>query len=98
MAKSDTGVLAVVAGGKRVGVISERDVVRAVAHGADLRAASVGSYPTTPEMAASLDDETTVVARRMLATGVRRLPVVGQAGEVVGMVSMRDLFPFETAA
>jgi CBS domain-containing protein len=32
----------------------------------------------------------------MLETGLRRLPVVGPTGALVGMVSMRDLFALET--
>jgi len=36
------------------------------------------------------------VARRMLAYGVRHLPVV-VAGEVIGMVSARDLLELESA-
>jgi CBS domain-containing protein len=36
------------------------------------------------------------VARRMLTLGVRHLPVV-VAGEVIGMVSARDLLELESA-
>lgn len=42
---------------------------------------------------ASPDDELRVVARRMLASGHKRLPVVATDGRLVGIVSRRDLLP-----
>ena len=43
-----------------------------------------------------LDTPLAEVARRMLAYGVRHLPVV-VAGDVIGMVSARDLLELESA-
>lgn len=94
--ETDTGVVVVVdADGRVGGVISERDLVRALAHDVDPRVALARSYATKRVLTAALDDETSDVARTMLAEGVRRLPVVSD-GELVGVVSMRDLFALET--
>jgi CBS domain-containing protein len=98
MERCGTGVLVVMDGGTLTGVISERDVVRAVANESEPGAAAVTAYATTRVATASLGEDTAIVARRMLDLGIRRLPVVGPVGELVGIVSMRDLFAVETLA
>lgn len=72
-----------------VGVITERDVVRAVAEGRD---------PSTPaaELAETelvwTDPDSTIseVAEEMMTHWIRHV-FVGRPGELVGIVSMRDL-------
>jgi CBS domain-containing protein len=96
MEASDTGFLAVMADGRLHGVISERDLVRAVAGATDPRTATAAEYATTEVVGASLDEDVSVIARRMIDRGVRRLPVLAAQGELVGVVSMRDLFTLET--
>jgi CBS domain-containing protein len=49
--------------------------------------------PVTVEMDADLH----VAARQMLDAGVRHLPVI-EAGEVVGMVSVRDVLVMEAVS
>jgi CBS domain-containing protein len=95
MVIEDTGSVAIVTDFQLGGVISERDLVRALAQETDPGAAPVMDYATTHLVTAALGEDTYAVARRMLRAGVRRLPVVGAAGELVGMVSMRDLFALE---
>jgi CBS domain-containing protein len=98
MIDADTGSLVVLDDGALSAVISERDVVRAVADGADPRTATVRSYATAPVLTAALDEDTSTVAVRMLRAGVRRMPVTDPDGAVSGIVSMRDLFAVETLA
>lgn len=96
MEETDTGIVVVIdADGRIAGVISERDLVRALAHDVDPRVALARSYATKRVVTAALHDETSDVAHTMHAEGVRRLPVVSD-GELVGVVSMRDLFALET--
>lgn len=95
MEQADTGFVAVMADGRLHGVISERDLVRALAREPDPRAATAADYATTQVVSASLDEDVAAVARRMLDHGVRRLPVL-EDGELVGVVAMRDLFALET--
>ena len=88
--KADVGALVVLPGATApMGIVSERDVVAALADGADpdvVRAADVMSeqprYATPGQSIRSVTEE-------MLAVGVRHIPVVDDE-EVVGMIAARD--------
>jgi CBS domain-containing protein len=95
MVESHVGALAVLDGDVLVGIISERDVVRAVAQHADLQRAAAGTFASTHVQTAALGEDTSDVARRMLEAGVRHLPVVENL-TAIGMISMRDLLALET--
>lgn len=94
MRENDVSSLAVLQEGRLVGILSERDVVQAVADGANPRRALVAEYMTEHPATATLDEDSSVVAQRMLDLGVRHLPVV-DAGAVVGVISARDLLSVE---
>jgi CBS domain-containing protein len=72
------------------GIISERDVLRAVAEGADLGAVTVGDYMTWNAIVATSGWDTETAARTMLEGGFRHLVVIDDAHEV-GILSIRDL-------
>lgn len=97
MVDEQVGALAVVEDAGIVGIISERDVTRAVAEETDPRAVTAAQYATTQLEVALLNDDTDQIAQRMLAAGVRHLPVM-EDNELVGMISMRDLLAVETWA
>ena len=86
----DISALVIVDGYRLAGIITERDIVRAVADRRDLADATAGEYMTSTPATVELDTPLADVARTMLAYGIRHLPVV-VAGEVIGMVSARDL-------
>lgn len=94
MQAEHVGALAVTDGTRIVGVISERDIARAVAIEPDVAIAVASAYLTADVQTANLADDTREVARRMLAADIRHLPVVGDHA-VIGMVSMRDLLAVE---
>jgi CBS domain-containing protein len=96
MIETDSGLAAIIDRERLVGVISERDLVRALSARQDPRGVPAGRYAASRVVTAALHDDTSDVARRMLEAGVRRLPVVDDLGEVIGVVSMRDLFAIET--
>ena len=77
------------------GIITERDIVRAVADRRDLAEGTAGEYMTREPATVALETPLGEVARTMLAMGVRHLPVV-VAGDVLGMVSARDLLELES--
>jgi len=74
-----------------VGIITERDIVRAVADGADSEKTPVHDYMTSDPTVAAPDTEIREAARIMLELGVRHLPVVTPDGHLVGLASVRDL-------
>jgi CBS domain-containing protein len=92
---ADVGALGVVDGPEVVGIITERDLVRAVSRGTDVHDGSVRDFASADPLVADVDEESDEVARRMLDAGVRHLPVVDK-GKVVGMLSMRDLLHVKT--
>jgi CBS domain-containing protein len=92
----DISALVVLDGYRLAGILSERDIVRAVADRRDLAEGTAGEYMTSAPATVGLDTPLAEVARRMQAFGVRHLPVV-VAGDVLGMVSARDLLELESA-
>jgi CBS domain-containing protein len=84
------GALAVFHQGILQGIITERDMIRAVADGVDPTTTVVERYMTPDPVTVTPDTEMSEAADLMLRLGVRHLPVE-EAGEVVGMVSARDL-------
>jgi CBS domain-containing protein len=90
MKEGDTGALLVVDGDDLKGIITDRDiVVNAIAEGnTDASVEDVCSTDTTTiEPDASLGDAIDL----MRENKIRRLPVVGEDGDPVGIVSLGDL-------
>jgi len=84
------GVLVVMDDGDATGVLSERDIVRAIAGGADPDAADVGSVRSEGPRYATPSDSPAAALSVMLDAGIRHLPVI-EEDELVGIVSMRDV-------
>jgi CBS domain-containing protein len=89
MVERNLGAVLVFDGGRLAGIMTERDLMRAVAQGLP-GDALVSLYMTRgPETIAS-DDTTQHAAVLMIHGGFRHLPVV-EHGDVVGILSIRDL-------
>jgi citrate synthase len=77
-------------GGRPTGILTERDLLRLAAAGADPTADKVGEWMTAdPEVVAPGADIVDVLSR-LRHSGYRHLPVVSD-DELVGVVTMRDL-------
>ncbi len=90
MWREQTGSLLIIDGGQLTGIITERDVLRAVALGADPDRSTVDEVMTASVYTVPPDMPLHVAAREMAARWIRHLPVVGN-GELLGVVSMRDV-------
>lgn len=85
-----TGSLVVLDGGDLVGIITERDILKASAHGVAMDALTVGEAMTTEVVTTTADTSIRDAARLMAQHWIRHLPVVDD-DKVVGMLSQRDV-------
>jgi CBS domain-containing protein len=90
MVDRDVGAVLVMEGSDLAGILTERDVLRAVADGIDEEATLVRDRMTPHPETLDADDTTEHAAVLMIHGGFRHLPVMEQ-GEVVGVLSIRDL-------
>lgn len=72
------------------GVISERDVMRAVASGKDLTSTTVADHMTWNAVVATREWDSVVAAQSMLDGGFRHLIVMDE-GREIAILSIRDL-------
>ena len=96
MRENHVGCLVVVdeVAGKRmvVGVLTDRDIVTAVlASDLDPSTLLVEDVMTTDLVTAREDDSLIDLMHTMHGKGVRRIPVVGEQGELVGVVTLDDV-------
>ena len=92
MLQGDCGILPVVENGKLIGVATDRDLFIALAtrkvRASDLK---VGDVPTGTAYTCAPDDDVAAVLEVMKQHTVRRMPVLGFGGTVIGIVSMNDI-------
>jgi len=75
-----------------VGVVTDRDIViSVVARETDPRALRVGEIMTQQPVTIGATEPVEKALREMRRIGVRRLPVVGQRGELIGVLSLDDV-------
>lgn len=90
MARNHVGALAVMDEGRLAGLISEADLVTAVAEEASLFTVAVEDYMTEEPITVGAGDDAGLAARRMVEHGIDHLLVMDD-GSTVGMVSKGDL-------
>lgn len=76
--------------GRLIGILTERDLLRAVAGRVHSSEARVREWMTADPVTASESTSAEEAARTMLEHGFRHLPVV-EGGRTVGIVSLRDV-------
>jgi CBS domain-containing protein len=89
MVERDVGAVIVMEGETLVGILTERDVLRAVAAGIS-DDTLVSDWMTRDPETMEPSDTTAHAAVLMIHGGFRHLPLV-EGSEVVGMLSIRDL-------
>jgi CBS domain-containing protein len=90
MWKQQTGSLLVMDGEALLGIVTERDVMKAVARGSDPDSTPVSAVMTTKLLTVTPETSVPEAARHMATRWIRHLPVVAD-GKLLGMVSQRDL-------
>ena len=85
------GACLVIEADELAGIFTERDLLRLVATGSDVRHRPVREAMSTDVTFAPPDADLLWAAETMRRLGVRHLPV-GEGGQPVGIISIRDLY------
>jgi CBS domain-containing protein len=95
----DEGVssLVVLDGDRVAGIVTERDLTDAAAEHVDLAGAVLADHLTADPVTVGLDTDVRKIADLMRELEIRHVPVI-DGGEVVGMISARDLLEMEATA
>jgi CBS domain-containing protein len=92
MWQQQTGSLLILEEDRLIGIVTERDVLRAVAEGNDPKSTSLRDLMTKDPVTVPPDSNLRDAAQIMFEKWFRHLPVVDETtGRVVGIISLRDL-------
>lgn len=89
MVAGEVGSMGVIDDGALIGILTERDILDAVAMGVDFDQAVVGNHMTRNPDVFSPDTDVAQVAEWLLETGYRHVPVVDD--DISAILSIRDI-------
>lgn len=98
MTAVNVGAVVVKDYGRLIGILTERDMLKAMAARVHTSEARVRQWMTEDPITAPADMDVEEAARLMLANGFRHLPVCDDNGQVTGVVSLRRVVAATTAA
>lgn len=97
MVERRIGCIVVEEGGKPVGIFSERDALRKLnVDAATLAHRPVSEFMTPQPQTLVANAKIAYAVQRMDLGGYRHLPIVGDGGELVGIISARDIIRYLT--
>lgn len=91
MMERRTGSAVVVKGQRFVGIVTERDVLRAVAHGRVPWSTKIADIMTADPISIPPDTQTSEAIKLMIDGGFRHLPISSDGQSLLGLVSLREL-------
>ncbi len=91
MIKENVSFLVVISNGELYGVISEKDIVRALAEDRNPDTTKISDVCTRKVITVRKDDLLSYAAGLMRRHGIRHLVVVDDNGRPIGVLSIRDL-------
>ena len=90
MSQRGVGSALVCRGDRLLGIFTERDILRAVSHDASAMGDSLEHWMTRKPLTVAPDTDLDEALRIMVEGGFRHLPVT-EEGQLIGMLSMRDI-------
>jgi predicted transcriptional regulator len=93
MRQARTGASMVCDGGRLVGILTERDVLRLVADGGELDQ-PVGNVMVRNPVTIRMNDTVGHAIAMMSAGGFRRLPIIDNAGKVLGILKVSGILHY----
>ncbi len=88
---ADCGAVPILADGKPVGILTDRDVALAITEFADLPSRSVAEIMSKDPITVAPAAPVSEVEAKIAANAVRRILVVDASGVLVGVISLADL-------
>lgn len=98
MTAVNVGAVVVKDYGRLIGILTERDLLKAMAARVHTSEARVRQWMTEDPLTASSEMDVEEAAKVMLDNGFRHLPVVDEDGHVSGVVSLRRVVAAAQAA
>src|SRR5512147_3247830 len=98
MSAANVGAVIVKDYGRLIGILTERDMLKAMAARVHTSEARVRQWMTEAPITASADTDVEDAARTMLEHGFRHLPVLDESGQVTGIASLRRVVAATQAA
>ena len=91
MRQQQTGSLLIMEGKSLAGIVTERDVLKVVGDGQDPKSVSIRDVMTPNPVTVDPGSSIQEAAKIMFDKWFRHLPVTTSDGDVVGIISLRDL-------
>ena len=98
MTELNMGAVAVLDFGRLIGILTERDLIKAMAARGHSSEARVREWMTGDPITATVDTDVDEAAHVMVEHGFRHLPVLDEQGRLVGLVSLRRVVAETTVA
>ena len=98
MSAANVGAVIVKDYGRLIGILTERDMLKAMAARVHTSEARVRQWMTEDPITATVETDVEDAARTMLEHGFRHLPVLDESGQVTGIASLRRVVAATQAA